>query len=137
MSISTWLMLNSSTLSMINSGSLWGYLKPQLSLTKKTMLGSSLVGIFIERSRKWTLFISLPCAILKDFSILPTVCPLEIVFISPAGGLLSPTFRILSWSSFRWYLWGSVFLMYFCNFPYRIKVSSLSFKCLHSSVRCP
>ena len=28
-------------------------------------------------------------------------------------------------------------MTYFCNFPCRIKVSTWSFKCLHSSVQCP
>lgn len=83
------------------------------------------------------LFISLPCAFFMDLNIPPVVNPPEIIFISLAGGLSSLTFRVLSWSSFRWYLYGSVFLMYFCNFPCQIKVSTWTFKCLHSSVRCP
>ena len=82
------------------------------------------------------LFISLPCAFFKDFNVPPTVSPLDVVFISPAGGLVSPISRVLSWSSFRWYLCGSTFLTYFCNFPCQIKVSTWSFKCLHSSIRC-
>ena len=86
--------------------------------------GSSFFGIFIGGSREWTLFISLPCAFFRDFNIRPTVSPPEIVFISPAGGLLSLISRVLSWSSFRCYLWGSILLMYFCNFPCRIKVST-------------
>ena len=69
--------------------------------------------------------------------MLPIVNPPNIVFISPTGGLLSLTFGVLFWSSFHWYLHGSVSLAYFCNFPCWIKVSAWSFKCLHSSVRCP
>ena len=107
------------------------------SLSKKTILGSSFFSIFIGRSREWTLFISLPLAFFKEFSVLPAVSPPEIVFISPAGGLLSPTPWVLSWSSLRWYLWDSVFLTHFYNFPYRIKVSTWSFKCPHLLVRCP
>ena len=42
------------------------------------------------------LFISLPCAFFREFSVLPTVSPAEIVFISPTGGLLSLTFGVLS-----------------------------------------
>ena len=123
-------MLNSSTLSVITNRSSWGCLIPKIS-------GSSFFGIFIRGSCEWTLFIFLPCAFFKDFSILPTISSLEIFFISPAGGLLSLTSRVLSWSSFHCYLWGSIFLTYFCNFPYRIKISTWSFKCLHSLVQCP
>ena len=58
-------MLNSSTLSMITSGSSWGCLIPQQSLSKKTILGSSFFGTFIGESHKWMLFISLPCAFVE------------------------------------------------------------------------
>ena len=47
-----------------------------------------LFDIFIEGSHEWMLFISFPCAFFGDFSILPVVSPLEIIFISPARGLL-------------------------------------------------
>ena len=134
--MSTRWMLNSSTLSMITKGSSWGCLMPLPSLSEKIILGLSFFSIFIGGSHEWTLFISLPYTFFRDFSIPPIVSPLEIVFISPVGGLLSPTSGILSWSSFRWYLWGSVFLTYFYNSPYWIKVSTWSFKCLDSSVRC-
>ena len=134
MSISTQWMLNSSTLSMIISGSSWGCLMPLLSLFEKTISGLSFFDIFIGGSHKWTLFISLPYAFFKDFNVPPAIPP-EIVFISPAGGLVSPISEVISWLSFRWYLNGFVFLTYFCNFPCRIKVSTSSFKCLHSSVR--
>ena len=134
--MSTWWMLNSSTLSMITSRSSWGCLIPWPFLSGKTILGSSFFGVFIKGSNEWMLFISLPCAFFRDFSISPAVSPPEIIFISPARGLWSPTSEVLSWSSFRRYLWGSVFLTYFYNFPCWIKVSTWSFKCLHSLVRC-
>ena len=136
MSMSTWWMLNFSTLSMIISGLLWGSLMPRLSLSGKTILGFSFLGVFIGGSREWTLFISLPCAFLRDFNVPPIVIPPEIIFISLVGSLMSPISGVLSWSSFYWYLYGFVFLTYFCNFPCRIKVSTWSFKCLHLLVRC-
>ena len=136
LSISTQWMLNSSTLSMITIGSSLGCLMPQPSFFKKTISGSSFFGIFIGGSHEWILFISLLWAFFRDFSVPPAVSPPEIVFISPTGGLLSPAPWFLSWSSFHWYLWGSVFLTYFCNFPCRIKVSIWFFKCLHLSVQC-
>ena len=110
---------------------------PWPSLSEKTISSSSFLGIFIGRSREWMLFISLSYSFFKDFNIPLAVSPPEIFFISSTGGLVSPISGVLSWSSFRWYLCGSVFLMYFCNFPCRIKVSTWSFKCLHSSVWCP
>ena len=137
LSMSIQWMLNSSTLSMITSGSSWGCLMPWLSLSEKTTLGLSFLGIFIRGSHEWTLFISLPCAFFKDFNAPFAVIPPEIVFISPVGGLVSLIFRVWYWSSFHWYLYGSMFLTYFCNFPYWIKVSTWSFKCLQSLVRCP
>ena len=137
LSMSTRWMLNSSTLSMITSGSLWGCLILLLSLSKKTISELSFFGTFIGGSREWMLFIFLPYAFLRDFSVPLAISPLEIVFISPTGGLLSFTSRVLSWSSFRWYLWGSIFVTYFCNFPCQIKVSNWSFKCLHSLMQCP
>ena len=78
-----------------------------------------------------------PLCFFKNFSVPPTVNPPKVIFISPARGLLSLTSGVLSWLSFRWYLYGSIFLTYFCNFPCQIKVSTWSFKCLHSSVQCP
>ena len=93
-------------------------------------------NIFNRGSREWTLFISLPCAFFKYVNIPSAVNPHDIIFISPVRGLLSLTSGVLSWSSFRWYLWGSVFLTYFYNFPCWIKVSTWSFRCLHSSVWC-
>ena len=42
------------------------------------------------------LFISFPCAFFGDFKVLPTINPLEIVFISPVGGLVSSISRVLS-----------------------------------------
>ena len=57
--ISIWWMLNSSTLSMITSGSSWGFLMTRPSLSKKTISSSSFLGIFIGRSHEWTLFIFL------------------------------------------------------------------------------
>ena len=36
------------------------------------------------------LFISLPCAFFRDFSVSPAVSPPEIVFISHAGGFTIP-----------------------------------------------
>ena len=137
LSMSTWWMLNFSTLNMIISGLLWGSLMPWSSLSRKTILGFSFLGIFIGGSREWMLFISLPYAFLRDFNVPPIVIPPEIVFISLVGGLMSPISWVLSWSSFCWYLYGFVFLTYFCNFPCQIKVSTWSFKCLHLSVRCP
>ena len=104
LSICTWWMLNSSTLSMITSGSSWGCLMLQLSLSEKTISSSSLLGIVIRGSGEWTLFIIFSWDFFKDFSVLPTINPLEIVFISLAGGLLSPSSQFLSLSSFRWYL---------------------------------
>ena len=104
---------------------------------EKTISSSSFFGIFIEGSHELMLFISLPYAFLKDFNVPPVVSPPEIVYISPTGGLVSHISRVLSWLSFRWYLCGSIFLTYFYNFPCRIKVSTWSFKCLHSSVWCP
>ena len=83
------------------------------------------------------LFISLPYAFLRDFSVPLAFSPPKIIFISPAGGLLSPAFGVLSQSSFCWYLWGSVFLTYFYNFHCQIKVSTWSFKRLHSLIQCP
>ena len=134
--MSTRWMLNSSTLSMITSGSSWGCLMPRPSLSEKIISGSSFLGIFIGGSHECMLFISLPYAFFRDFNVPLVVIPPEIVFISPVGGLVSPISEVLSWSSFGWYLYGSVFLTYFFNFPYRIKVSTWSFKCLHSSVQC-
>ena len=57
LSISTRWMLNSFTLSMITNGSSWGCLMSQLSLSKKMILSSSLLGIFTGGIREWTLFI--------------------------------------------------------------------------------
>ena len=96
LSMSTRWMLNSSTLGIITNRSLWSCLIPRLSLSEKTMLDSSFFGIFIGGSREWTLFISLPCTFFRDFSVPPTVSPPEIVFISPAGDLLSLTSKVLS-----------------------------------------
>ena len=97
--MSTWWMLNSSTLSMITNGSSWGYLMSRLSLFEKIISGSSFFGIFIGGSREWNfLFISL-MPFFKDFNVLPIVIPLEIVFISPVRGLVSPISKVLSWSS--------------------------------------
>ena len=107
-----------------------------LSLSEKTISGSSFFDIFIGGSCEWTLFISLPCGLFRDFNIPSIVSPLEIIFISSAGGLLSLISGVLSWSSFYWYLCGFVSLTYFCNFLCWIKVSTWSFKCLHSSIRC-
>ena len=137
LSINTQGMLNSSTLSMITSGSSWGFLMPWPFLSEKTISSSSFLGIFIGGSHEWTLFISLSYAFFKDFNIPLAISSPEIVFISSAGGLVSPISRVLSWSSFFWYLCGSVFLTYFCNFPCQNKVSTWSFKCLHLLVRCP
>ena len=124
LSMSTRWMLNSSTLSMITSGSLWSCLILLLSLSEKTISDSSFFGTFTGGSREWMLLIFLPCAFFRDFSVPLAISPPEIVFISPAGGLLSFTFGVLSWSSFRWYLWGFVFLTNLCNFHCRIKVST-------------
>ena len=96
LSISTRWMLNSSTLSMITSGSSWGCLMPQLSLSEKTISGLSFRGIFIGGSLEWMLFISLPCAFFRDINVPLAVIPFELVFISPARGLLSLTSRVLS-----------------------------------------
>ena len=137
LSMSTQWMLNSSTLSMITSGLSWGCLMPRPSLFEKMISNSLFLGIFIGGSHEWTLFISLSWAFFRDFNILPAVNPPKIVFISPARGFLSPTSQSLSLSSFCWYLQGSIFLTYFCNFPCWIKVSTQSFKCLHSLIRCP
>ena len=89
-------MLNFSILSMITSKTSWGCLMPQLSLSEKTISGSSFFGIFIGGTYEWTLFVSLPFAFFRDFSIPLAVNPLEIVFISPVGGLLSLATRVLS-----------------------------------------
>ena len=107
------------------------------SLSEKMISGSPFLGIFIGGNHEWTLFISLSWAFFRDFNVPPTINPLEIIFISSTGGLLSPASQSLSLSSFCWCPWGFIFLTYFCNFPYWIKVSTWSFKCLHSSVRCP
>ena len=135
LSMNTWWMLNSTTLSMITSGSSWGCLMLRSSLYEKTISSSSFLGIFIVGRLEWTLIISLPCAFFRDFNVPPTVSPPEIVFISPVGGLISPFSGVISWSSFYWYLWGFILLTYFCNFLCRIKVSTQSFKCPHSSIQ--
>ena len=62
----------------------------QPSLFEKTISGSSFLGIFTGGSREWKLFISFSWALFRDFSVLHAVNPPEIIFISPAGGLLSP-----------------------------------------------
>ena len=82
LSMSTRWMLNSSTLSMITCGSSWGYLMPWLSLSEKTISGSSFFGIFIGRTRKWTQFISLPCAFLRTSAFrLPSILPWSSLFL--------------------------------------------------------
>ena len=50
-----------------------------VSLSKKTILGSSFLGIFTGRSCEMTLFISLSWASFRDFSILLAINPPKIV----------------------------------------------------------
>ena len=83
-----------------------------------------------------TLLTSLAYAFFSDLEDPPATNSLEIILISPMGALLPPVSGSLSFSSFRCLLYGSVLHTNFCNFPWRINVSTWSFKCLHSLVQC-
>ena len=137
LSINTWCMLNSSILSIITSGLSWGCLTPWASFSEKTMFGSLYLDIFQGGNRECTLFASRACAFFSDLEDPPTTNPPKIIIISPMGALLPPISGSFSFSSLYCLLYDSILRTNFCNFPWRIKVSTWSFRCLHLSMRCP
>ena len=137
LSTNTQWMLNSSILSIITTRSSWGCLMSQASFSKKIMSSSLLRGIFKDENHEWTLFTSLAYAFFSVLKDPPVTSPLVIILISPTGAFLPSVSYSLSFSSFCCCLYGSIFCTNFCNFPCRIKVSTWSFKCLHSLVWSP
>ena len=130
-------MLNSSILSIITNKSSWGCLTLQASFLIKMISSSLLLSVFNDWNHEWMLFTSLAYAFFNELKDPFITSPPEIILISPMEAFMPSVSCSLSFSSFCWRQYGSIFHTNFCNFPWRTRVSTLSFKCLHSSMWCP
>ena len=139
LSTRTLLVLNPSIMSMMTSGSSWGYFTLLASSFEKHISWSILLCFRV--GRQWTLFTCLWDDFLRDLNDPPVDSHPVMVFISPM------TFcgREGMWSSSLWEpscwsllpsldLLESPFFTYFYSFTFRIRSSIYSFRSQQSSV---
>lgn len=83
------------------------------------------------------LFTSLAYVFLRDFKDPPATSPPKIILISPTEAFLPSVSCSGPLLFLCCHLYVFVFCINFCNFPWRINISTWSFRCLQSSVQCP